>query len=169
MTNPMKRSANPSTPKAPPAPGGQAAALKRVQATRRQLPALADEATWRAFLGLHAGGETSTRAMTEAQLILVHKAMIAAGAPDTSATARAGAARVPRDDRQARKLQAMWITMAQAGVVRDRRDKALLAWCAGELGMPELASLRWVSTVEKSMLIDRLKAYARREGVDVHG
>lgn len=137
----------------------------KVQTLRRQVPAMADEDTWRAFLGLAADGVTSTRAMTERQLKAVVDGLHKAGAPRTAArTGRAGAA--PAKSRYAAspqlgKIRALWITLADAGVVRDRSDAALEAFVRNRTGQ-EVGRL---DAAAAGRAIEALKAMARRKGV----
>ncbi|MGQ9370551.1 regulatory protein GemA [Azospirillum sp. A39] len=95
----------------------------KVQVLRRLVPALADDDTWRAFLSVHAGGQTSTRAMAEAQLRSVVRGLHDAGAP----RAAPGAGRRQRyaDSAQLRMIRGLWIDLHRRGAVRDASEKAL--------------------------------------------
>lgn len=81
---------------------------------------------------------------------------------------RPKAARVKRlsDWRQPRiaKLRALWIALAEAGVVRDRSEKALVRFCARHTGV---AKLQWAGSQGLNRAIEALKDWARREHVEV--
>jgi len=70
---------------------------------------------------------------------------------------------LPRDG-QSRKIQALWITMHKAGKVRNSSDKALLAMVKRVTGVDRL---EWCTDIQKSAVIESLKQWAKREGVDV--
>jgi len=70
---------------------------------------------------------------------------------------------LPRDG-QSRKIQALWITMHKAGKVRNSSDKALLAMVKRVTGVD---TLEWCTDAQKSAVIEALKDWAKREGVDV--
>ena len=73
-------------------------------------------------------------------------------------------------DGQSKKIQALWITLAQAGVVRDGSDKALMAYCkrmTATKGTPGKEHLRFCDAQDKWTIIEALKDWAAREGVDV--
>ena len=81
----------------------------KVQTLRRQVPAFADDDdAWRVFLGIHAGGERSTRAMNERQLRAVVEALHRAGAP----RAVGGKPRYVTDGPQMAKIRALWASAA---------------------------------------------------------
>jgi len=70
---------------------------------------------------------------------------------------------LPRDG-QSRKIQALWITMHKAGKVRNSSDKALLAMVKRVTGVDRL---EWCTDIQKSAVIESLKQWAKREGVDL--
>jgi phage gp16-like protein len=70
---------------------------------------------------------------------------------------------LPRDG-MSRKIQALWITMHKAGKVRNSSDKALLAMVKRVTGVERL---EWCTDIQKSAVIESLKQWAKREGVDV--
>lgn len=138
----------------------------KVQTLRRQVPAMADEDTWRAFLGLTTNGATSTRAMTERQLRAVVEGLHKAGAPRVPSTraARLGkAAAKPRYAATAQlgKIKALWITLADAGVVRDRSDAALETFIRNRTGQ----DVGQLDATGGTRAIEALKSMARRKGV----
>lgn len=68
------------------------------------------------------------------------------------------------DDSMHRKIVALWISLADAGVIKNKNDKALQAYVKRMTGV---ANLKWCGLAESSRLIESLKKWARREGVDV--
>ncbi|WP_310598824.1 regulatory protein GemA [Desulfobulbus sp.] len=75
-----------------------------------------------------------------------------------------------QDDRQSKKIQALWITLHQAGVIRDGSDKALMSFCkrmTKTADHPGKDHLRFCIPAERSVIIETLKSMAKREGVDV--
>ncbi len=66
-------------------------------------------------------------------------------------------------DPQERKIVAMWITLHKAGVVRNGSDSALQAFVSRVTGVD---SMRWCTTYQKHAVIEALKAWGDREGVD---
>jgi hypothetical protein len=139
------------------------AAIKVIQTRRRQVPGLAEDETWRDFLAAATKGERSLRAMDAGQLAKVADALTRAGAPTGPGRS---AALLPRDP-QSRKLRALWIIMGKAGVVKDRREKALCAWCARQLSLPKLDSLSFLNPQQRGHCIDDLTQWAKSKGVTV--
>ncbi len=62
------------------------------------------------------------------------------------------------------KLNAMWIKIADAGVVSDCSQDALETWCKR---YHKKDRLQWVSAEELNTCIEMLKQWAGREGVKV--
>ncbi len=67
------------------------------------------------------------------------------------------------DDRQHRKVVAMWITLADGGVIRNRKDHALQAYVKRTTGID---NLKWCGGSECFTLIESLKAMGKRNGID---
>lgn len=67
-------------------------------------------------------------------------------------------------DSQQRKVQALWITLAKAGVVRNGSDIALQKYVKRLTG---LDNLQWCGDAECYQLIESLKSWAQREDVHV--
>jgi phage gp16-like protein len=63
-----------------------------------------------------------------------------------------------------RKVVALWITLAQAGVIRSSSDQALQAYVKRLTG---LSNLKWCGAAECNILIESLKSWAKRENVDI--
>ena len=141
----------------------RAAAIKAIQTRRQQVEGLKEDEPWRDFLAAATGGCRSLRDMDQGAMTLVADALTRAGAP--SGPGRS-AALLPSDP-QSRKLRALWITMGQAGIVRDRREAALCAWCARQLGLSQLDSLSFLTPAQRGRCIDDLVQWARSKGVAV--
>lgn len=77
--------------------------------------------------------------------------------------ATVGKQRKPRDG-QAEKIKALWAALAQAGVVRDGSPAALSAWLKRQTRM---SAPEWLSTAEASRVIESLKSWAARAGVEL--
>lgn len=120
-----------------------------------------DEATYRDIVSRISRGRTdSAGQLTFAQLNDLLAEFKAKGwKPKAAATGR-GAAKDP----QSRMIRGLWIELADAGVVRDRRESALRAYVQRMTGM---ADLRFCDPHHKSRLIEEMKAWADRAGVEI--
>jgi hypothetical protein len=127
-----------------------------IHACRKRVAGLEDEATWRAFLQTTTGCD-SLRAMDGRKLGRVLDALHARGAPRMSARG-AGRAQLPQDD-QSRKARALWLALAEAGALADRREAALDAFVRRVTGRD---SLRFCGPAEKMRVIEGLKAWLAR-------
>jgi phage gp16-like protein len=67
-------------------------------------------------------------------------------------------------DAAMRKVVAIWITLYQKNVVKNPSDKALQAFVKRQTGME---TLLWCDRAQVRDLIETLKQWAIREGVDV--
>lgn len=76
-----------------------------------------------------------------------------------AATAGGGAAK----DAQSRKVWALWFALADAGVVRNRSAAALRAYVKR---MVDREDLRFCDQKDKAKLIEELKAWCDRAGVE---
>lgn len=63
-----------------------------------------------------------------------------------------------------RKIVAIWITLAQAGVVKNGSDKALQSYVKRMTGVENLA---WCGGRDLYLLIEGLKKWAKREDVNL--
>lgn len=133
--------------------------IKAIQTRRRQVPGLEDEPTWRAFLKATTDID-SLRAMTAKQHGLVLEELARRGA-------KKGAGRTKlTDDPQSRKLRALWINLHQVGAIKSGSEAALAAWCGRQLGH-QVDDLRFVDAADKWRLIEALKGWCQRVGVEV--
>ncbi|HII3215435.1 TPA: gp16 family protein [Citrobacter freundii] len=118
---------------------------------------LMDEDTYRQMLqGLT--GKASTKGMDVTQLNRVMESMKRKGfRVKPSGKARSG---LPLDTHpQSKKLRALWLEMASAGIVRDSSEQALALWVQRETG---ISALRWLSNEQASNVIEKLKKWQRR-------
>ncbi|EOE1791875.1 TPA: regulatory protein GemA [Citrobacter freundii] len=116
-----------------------------------------DEDTYRQMLqGLT--GKASTKGMDVTQLNRVMESMKKKGfRVKPSGKARSG---LPLDNHpQSKKLRALWLEMASAGIVRDCSEQALVLWVQRETG---ISALRWLSSEQASNVIEKLKKWQRR-------
>jgi phage gp16-like protein len=65
-------------------------------------------------------------------------------------------------DPQCRKIQALWITLHKAGVIKDGSDKALLSFVKR---LTRRDRLEWCNGQDKFKVIEALKDWAARTGV----
>ncbi|HDJ1975263.1 TPA: regulatory protein GemA [Salmonella enterica subsp. enterica] len=116
-----------------------------------------DEDTYRQMLqGLT--GKASTKGMDTTQLNRVLESMKKKGFRIKPAgKAKSG---LPLDNHpQSKKIRALWLEMADAGIVRDRSEKALSLWVQRET---EISALRWLNNEQASHVIEKLKKWQRR-------
>ena len=73
-------------------------------------------------------------------------------------------ATIPADG-QSRKILALWITLAKAGVIRNQSTHALLSFVKR---MTSVDNLEWCTAAQKSAVIEALRAMAERGGVGAH-
>jgi phage gp16-like protein len=116
-----------------------------------------DEDTYRQMLqGLT--GTASTRGMDIPQLTQVLESMKKKGFRIKPAgKVKPG---LPLDNHpQSKKIRALWLEMAAAGIVRDSSEQALALWIHRETG---ISALRWLSNEEASSVIEKLKKWQHR-------
>lgn len=66
------------------------------------------------------------------------------------------------NDPQSRKIRALWLTLFDAGVVRDASEQALGRYCKRQTGVERL---HWLSAGQARKLIEALKQWGARAGV----
>lgn len=114
-----------------------------------------DDDTYRAKLQVITG-KTSTKEMTEAERQKVLTVLRSDGfqaAPDKPAKGLTG--------KYAKKLQALWIAGYNLGLVRDRRDTALLAFVKRQTGVDHTRFLH--QPEDGRAAIEALKAWLNRD------
>jgi len=62
------------------------------------------------------------------------------------------------------KLNAMWIAMADAGVVGDRSESAMQTWCKNRI--EGLSALQWATSPQLNKLIEMMKAMSQERGAN---
>ncbi|MBU0944254.1 MAG: regulatory protein GemA [Proteobacteria bacterium] len=68
------------------------------------------------------------------------------------------------DDGQMRKVVALWITLGNEGVVKNKSDQALQKYVKRITGKD---NLRWCDGVDLDRIIESLKKWANREDVEL--
>lgn len=108
-------------------------------------------------------GKYSATTMDLQQLELAHREMKEMGFKPK----RKKAAANTNDWRSGRirKLNAMWIAMAEAGVVENRSEEAMRKWCENQV--PGLQKLQWSSSDQLNKAVEMMKGMALDAGVDV--
>lgn len=66
------------------------------------------------------------------------------------------------DDKQAKKIMALWASLHKAGVVRDGSRSALDKYIMRQV---KVRSLEWLSTAKAIAVIESLKKWKEREGL----
>lgn len=133
------------------------AMIRKIHVAARQL-ALADD-SYRAILGRATGGKkTSTKAMTLIELEGVLREFRRLGWTD--APAKKAGQRKQADSEQARKVRALWLTLAGMGVLRDQSEEALATFVKRQTGVD---ALQWLSPDQLNQVIEALKSWVARE------
>lgn len=116
-----------------------------------------DEDTYRQMLqGLT--GKSSTKGMDIPQLNRVLESMKQKGF--RIKPARKVKSALPLDNHpQSKKIRALWLEMADNGIVRDRSEQALTRWVKRETGVDRL---QWLDAAQASSVIEKLKQWQHR-------
>lgn len=133
-------------------------ALAKIHVAKKQLGL--DEDTYRAVL-VRAGGQASAKGMSEAQLGRVLEEFKRLGFKPTVKAASNGR-RKALEGKFAPKLQALWIAGWNLGIVRNRDDKALLAFVKRQTGLDHTRFLHHPEDAARA--IEALKGWLAREG-----
>jgi phage gp16-like protein len=67
-------------------------------------------------------------------------------------------------DPMSRKIRALWIELHKAGVVHNSSEQALLVFVQK---MTKVARLQWCSAAQKAVVIEALKDWGKRKGVEL--
>lgn len=117
-----------------------------------------DEETYRAVIQrLTNGRADSAKALSDAALNDLLQEFKRLGWQAQKAAPRTAA-----KDLLAGKVRALWMALAEAGVVRDRSEAALRGYVQRMTGTSDL---RFCDAGQKGRLIESLKQWAAREGV----
>ncbi len=124
-----------------------------------------DEEAYRLFLARHGAkqvkGRYSATTMPIGGLEAALEEMKAKGfKPTGKSRPRSQDWRRPRIE----KITALWCALADAGVVRDRSEAAMVKWCAHHT---KTAQLEWAKSAGLNACIEGLKSWSLREGVGV--
>lgn len=135
-------------------PASDKRVIQAIQVSRRQIPGLAEDETWRAWLQREIGKD-SLRAMSSRELArTLDKVRKAGGKPSAGPKASRYA-----DDDQHRMLRGLWIELADLGVVKDRSETALDAYIKRMSNGQDMGAL---SPDDANKAIEGLKAMRRR-------
>ena len=106
-------------------------------------------------------GKTSATSMNYGQLFAAVEDMKRRGFTPSRGSVSSGTA----GWRQSRiaKLNALWIQLADAGLVRNRAEEAMHEWC--RKAVPGLTRLEWATSQQLNHAIEALKAWRDREGL----
>ncbi|PIE13806.1 MAG: hypothetical protein CSA70_03565 [Rhodobacterales bacterium] len=131
-------------------------ALKAIHAKRRQVHSLKEDDDWRAFVEKHTG-QRSTRGLSPSQTKALLAALDDMGAPKIKPKAKLSGP-------YATKLQALWISCWNLGLVRNPRDEALMAFATHQA---KVDHANWIRDHRDAMaVIEALKSMMERAGVD---
>lgn len=127
-------------------------AMAKVQIARKELRL--DDSSYRAML-YRLTGHASAADCSEAELGRVLDELKAKGWTPASPPRKARRA----DHPAARKARALWVSLHQLGVVRNRSEAALEAFARRQL---QVERLQWADQAQVYKLIEALKAMAER-------
>jgi len=105
-------------------------------------------------------GKRSTRAMNDNERYAVRDRMLA----DYPAAARPRKSKNRLSGPYAKKLQALWISGWNLGLVKNRNDEALIAFVKRQTGIQSMNWLRDPNDADKA--VEALKKWLERAGVD---
>jgi phage gp16-like protein len=135
------------------------AALAKIHIAKKEL-AMTDE-VYRDILHVHFKVDSAAK-LTDRQATVLLNKFRAKGWKEKQSRQKPTSPK--HDDSQMRKIVALWITMHQAGIVKNGSDKALQAYVKRQTGVD---NLRWCDPGQLWTLIEGLKRWAAREKVDV--
>lgn len=126
-----------------------------------------DDDTYRYFLEAHGAtrknGRISATTMTTGELVAAVEDMKKLGfTPVRKSALSTSNWRQPR----IKKITALWCTLADAGVVTNRSEEAMQAFCKSVMKSDKL---QWANPYDLNNCIEALKAMADRNGVELHG
>lgn len=121
-----------------------------------------DDETYRQML-FSTAGKYSTRQCSITQLQEVLNSLKAWGFSVKPAK-KAGSLK-PDNSPQSKKIRSLWLSLADAGLVRDRSEEALARWVKRET---EVETLQWLDNVQAGRCIEMLKRWLARAPKEDH-
>lgn len=139
---------------------GRRAALAKIHIAKKQL-GLEDEA-YRSILR-RVAGQGSAGKCDARQLGAVLEELRRLGFRDSAKPSRTGGRRRLAEAPQHRKIRALWLSLWNLGAVEDSGEAALGAFVQRQTGV---AALQWATPEALNTVVEALKDWAAREGVD---
>lgn len=115
-----------------------------------------DDDTYRAALAARAGGKTSSKACSVAELEAVLEHFHQVGFPRPGGGTKRIVLTAPQ-----RKMWSLWQQLADAGRVRDRTMRGLLAWIKAQTSNG-VQALQFLSPAQEATVIEQLKQWVNR-------
>ncbi|MBP2301289.1 regulatory protein GemA [Azospirillum picis] len=137
-----------------PSDARRSADLKAIHAMRRELSLTED--CYRARVSQVAGGRTDSAAdltARERSTLIEQLKGLGAGKKLRGRPLR------PALTPQQRKVRAMWLDLADKGVIGDRSEAALAAWLKSRIGVD---ALQWLQPADAGRAIEQLKRWTDR-------
>lgn len=132
--------------------------LRILRAIRHKAGEALDDADYRAILQRCAGVTSSTqiRSLTKADAVLDEFRRLGIGSPPARRRLSASG----------KKVWSLWQQLADAGLVRDRRMSALMAWVRRQA---HVDALEFLTAAQEHAVIEALKAWLERKEEPSHG
>lgn len=118
-----------------------------------------DDDTYRAMIRRIGGVESSAQLDAAGRRALLAEFRAGGWKPKAP---RARRTRPLDDAPQSRKIRALWLALFDAGVVRDPGERALAHYVRRQTGVEDL---RWLDSRQANVVIESLKAWAKRAQV----
>lgn len=130
-----------------------------------------DEAAYRGLLARHGAtehkGRFSASTMATTQLDAALQELKQLGFKPRAAQPRSK----PRWDKsnhdwrapRIKKLNAMWIALADAGVIKNRSEQAMHRWCENQVH--DLTKLEWATTEQLNQAVEMMKRMSKDRGL----
>lgn len=132
--------------------------IKLVHVGRRELAL--DEDTYRALIADIAGGDgrTSCTQLKDKELQQLIDRMKGTGFKVIGGKAKPHSRQLA-DDEQSKKIRSLWLQLHDIGQVRDASEAALASFVKKQTGVE---ALQWLSALQASAVIERLKKWMER-------